>query len=70
MFIDTFRIFAERKWKEGHHGAVDESSSEQQSRKSDAIIFAVLKIWSHTPSASGSYGRQAVRQNTGRFGNI
>ena len=24
---------------------------------------------SHTPSASGSYGRQAVRRNTGRFKN-
>ena len=41
------------------HGTVDESLSEQQFHKSDAITFVVWKIWSHTPTASGSYGRQS-----------
>ena len=36
------------------HGAVDKSSWEQHFRKSDVITFVVLKIWNHTPSASGS----------------
>ena len=45
------------------HGAVDESSSKQQFRTLDTITFVVRKIWSHTPSASGSYGRQAGRQS-------
>ena len=30
-----------------HHGAVDESPSEQHFRKSDMITF---HVWSHTPS--------------------
>ena len=59
-------------------GAVDKSSSEQHFRKLDTIIFVVGKIWSHTPSASGSYGslavqqagRPAVRRNKGRFENF
>ena len=42
-----------------HHGAVDEPSSEQQFHKS---TFVVCKVWSHTPSASESYGRPAGRQ--------
>ena len=57
-------------------GAVDKSSSEQHFRRLDTITFVV---WSHTPSASGSYGslagrqlsrladRQAVRRNKARF---
>ena len=53
------------------HGAVDKSSSEQHFRRLDTITFVVRKIWSHTPSASGSYGslagRQAVRRNKARF---
>ena len=31
----------------------------EQFRKSDMISFVVCEIWSHTPSASGSYGRQS-----------
>ena len=46
-----------------HYGAVDESSSEQQFRKSYTITFVVSKICSHTPSVSGSYGRQSDRQS-------
>ena len=61
----------EKKVKKGriknHHGAVDKSSSEQQLRKRDAIIFAVLNFWSPTPSATQSYvrlaGRLAGRRN-------
>ena len=52
-------------------GTVDKSSSEQHFHKSDTITFVLSKIWSHTPSASGSYGslagRQAVRRNKGRL---
>ena len=35
---------------------MDESSAEQQFRKSDMITFV---LWSHAPSASGSYSRQS-----------
>ena len=35
----------------------------QQYLKSDTITFAVRKIWSHTPSASGSYGRSAGQES-------
>ena len=59
------------KDKKNHRGAVDKSSSEQHFRRLDTITFVVRKIWSHTPSASGSYGslagRQAVRRNKARF---
>ena len=41
---------------------MDKSSSEQQFRKWEGIIFAVLNFWSHTPSGTRSYGRPAVRQ--------
>ena len=44
------------------NGAVDKSSSEQRFHESDAISYAVWKIWSRTPSGTGSYGRQAGRQ--------
>ena len=39
-----------------HHGTVDESSAEQQFCKLDTITFV---LWSHAPSASGSYSRQS-----------
>ena len=44
------------------YGAVDEYSSEQRFRKSDAISYDMWKIWSPTPSGTGSYGRLAGRQ--------
>ena len=47
------------KDKKKLHGVVDKSSSEQHFCKSDTITFVVRKIWSHAPSASGSYGRQS-----------
>ena len=53
-----------------HQGAVDESSTEQQFHISDTIYCVVWKIWNHIPSASGSYSRLAVRQNTGGFENF
>ena len=64
-FIDTFRPFKKKILKDEnkHYGAVDESSSEQQFRKSYTITFVVSKICSHTPSVSGSYGRQSDRQS-------
>ena len=45
------------------HGAVDESSSEQQIRESADYTLVVRKNWSPRPSATGSYGRQAGRRN-------
>ena len=45
------------------HGAVDESSSEQQIHESADYTLIVRKNWSPRPSASRSYGRQAERQN-------
>ena len=42
----------------------DKTTAEQQFHKLDTIYF---EIWSHAPSASGSYGRsagwQAIRQS-------
>ena len=49
-----------------HHGIVDESSSEQQFRNWTQSPLLCEKFGAIvTPSASGSYGRKAVRQNTG-----
>ena len=47
------------KDKRNRHGAMSKSSSEQHFRKSAAITFIVCNFWSPTPSATGSYGRQA-----------
>ena len=47
------------------HGALDESSSEQQVRESADYILIVRKNWSPRPSATGSYRREGVRRNTG-----
>ena len=68
------------KDKRNRHGAVGKLRLEQQFHKSDAITFAVLNFWSHTPSATGSYCRLAdeiqvifeifkihYRRNNGRF---
>ena len=44
------------------HGAVDESSSEQQIRESADYTWIVRKNWSSSHSGTGSYGRPAVRQ--------
>ena len=41
------------------HGAVDESSSEQQIRESTDYTLIVRKNWSPRPSATRSYGRLA-----------
>ena len=46
------------KDKRKEHGAVDESSSEQQIRESANYTLNVRKNWSARPSATGSYGRQ------------
>ena len=46
-------------------GAVAESSSDREIRKSDAIVHNLWKIWRPEPSGTGSYGRQAGRRNLG-----
>ena len=48
------------------HGAVDESSSEQQIRESADYIWIVRKNWTFSHSGTGSYGRQAGRRNPGK----
>ena len=40
------------------HGAVDESSSEQQIRELADYTLIVRNNWSTRPSATGSHGRQ------------
>ena len=42
-----------------NHDGMDEPSSELEFHKSDTITYLSLceKLWSHTPRASGSYGR-------------
>ena len=70
MPIDTFFVSSHLFWEESQvirderkdHGAVDESSSEQQIRESTDYKLIVRKNWSPRPSATGSYGRQAGRQ--------
>ena len=47
------------KDQRNEHGAVDESSSEQQIRESVDYTMIVRKNWSPSPSGTGSYGRQA-----------
>ena len=47
------------KDKSNRHGIVGKSSSEQHFCKSAAITFIVCNFWNPTPSATGSYGRQA-----------
>ena len=50
------------KDKRKEHGAVDESSSEQQIRESANYTLKVRKNWSTRPSVTGSYSRQAGRK--------
>ena len=44
---------------EKQHDAVDKSTSKQQVCVLDGICLCCAKNWTYTPSASGSYGRQA-----------
>ena len=46
---------------EKQHDTADKSTSKQQVCISDGSCFHCAKIWTHTPSASGSYGRPAVQ---------
>ena len=41
---------------------VDESSADQEIRKSNATVHNLCKIWRPAPSRTGPYGRLAVRQ--------
>ena len=45
-----------------NHGAVKESSSEQQIHESADYTVVVAENWSPSTSGTGSYGRQAGRQ--------
>ena len=42
-----------------NHGAVDESSSEQQIRESDDYTVIMAENWNPSTSGTGSYGRPA-----------
>ena len=56
------------KDKRNRYGAVHVGkSSSEHFRKSTAITFIMQNFWNPTPSATGSYGRLAGRQNTGEF---
>ena len=69
MPINTFfvssHLFQEESqvWRDENigHGAVDESSLEQQIRESANYTLIVRKNWSPRPSVTGSYGRQEGR---------
>ena len=52
----------ELMYERTNHGAVDESSSEQQIRESVDYTVIVAENWSPSTSGTGSYGRQAGRQ--------
>ena len=41
---------------------MDESSADQEIRKSNATVHNLCKIWRPAPSRTGPYGRLAVRQ--------
>ena len=47
---------------EKQHDAADKSTSKQQVSILDSSRLHCAKNWTRTPSASGSYGRQAGRQ--------
>ena len=59
--MSNFSLFFKKKAKNESkdHGAVDESSAEQQVYVSASVTFVVRKNWSPRPSATGSYSRQA-----------
>ena len=44
-------------------GAVDESSANQEIRKSDVVVHNLRKIWRPAPSGTKTYGRQTGRRN-------
>ena len=48
---------------EKQHDTVDKSTSKQQVCVSDGIFLCRAKNWTHTPSASGSYSRQAGQES-------
>ena len=54
-----------------HQGIVNKYFSEQRIRIVDTNYILCEKIWTHTRSGTGSYGRQTGgRRNTGEFGNF
>ena len=44
------------------HGAVGESSADQEIRKSNTIVYNLWKIWRPGPSGTGPHSRQAGKQ--------
>ena len=52
----------ESMYERTNHGAVDESSSEQQIRESADYTVIMAENWNPSTSGTGSYGRQAGRQ--------
>ena len=66
MFFVSSYLFQKEsqtlKDKRKEHGAVDESSSEQQIRESANYTLNVRKNWSTRPSATRSFSRQAGRK--------
>ena len=60
------------KDERNHHGAVDESFSEQQIRIVGANYILCEKNWTRARSGTASYGRWQAggRRNTGEFGNF
>ena len=65
LYDVKFHTRDETSKDEKQHDAVDKSTSKQQVCISDGRCLCYAKNWSHTPSASGSYGRQAGRPADG-----
>ena len=58
----TSHLFKKKAKESKEHGAVDESSSEQQIRESADYTLIVRKNWTPMPSVTGSYGSEAGRE--------
>ena len=61
LYDIKFRTHDETSKDEKQHNTVEKSTSKQQICISDGSRFRCAKNLTHTPSASGSYGRLAGR---------
>ena len=59
LYDVKFHTRDETSKDEKQHDAADKSTSKQQVCISDGSRLRCAKNWTHTPSASGSYNRQA-----------
>ena len=59
LYYVKFHTYDETLKDEKQHDAADKSTSKQQVCVSDSSCLRCAKNWVYTPSASGSYGRQA-----------